>query len=422
MHIGIDYTAAAWQGAGIGRYTRELVRALVEQGGEYRYTLFYAAGGLNPDSAYVAELRRMCDARDFVRAVPIPFSPRRLTQLWHRLRLRIPIELFTGPLDVLHIPDFVPPPARAPTIVTIHDLSYMIHPECAEPRLARYLNVAVPRGLRRAVAVLATSEATRRDIVGLLEVDPARVQVVYHGVRPRFRPLTPEQTEPVRRKLGLPERFILFVGTLEPRKNLVRLIEAFSGLQEIRDWRLEIDNPNLQSPISNLQLVLAGRRGWLYDDIFATIARLGLGDRVRVLDFVDDNDLPALYNLAWVFAYPSIYEGFGLPALEAIACGTPVVTADNSSLPEVVDAAAVLVAADDVASIASGIARAATDAALRERLRAAGPERAGSFTWERAARQVLECYRRVGAGWPISGANQGEMSGHGTASQPPERV
>jgi len=237
MHIGIDYTAAAWQGAGIGRYTRELVRALVEQGDEHRYTLFYAAGGLSPDSAYVAGLRRMCNARDFVRAVPIPFSPRRLTQLWHRLRLPVPIELFTGPLDVLHVPDFVPPPARAPTIVTIHDLPYMIHPECAEPRLGRFLDDAVPRGLRRAAAVLATSEATRRDIIRLLDVDPSRVQVVYHGVRPRFRPLPLEQTEPVRRKLGLPERFILFVGTLEPRKNLVRLIQAFSRLQrlEIRD-------------------------------------------------------------------------------------------------------------------------------------------------------------------------------------------
>jgi glycosyltransferase involved in cell wall biosynthesis len=398
MHIGIDYTAAAWQGAGIGRYTRELVRALVEQGGGSRFTLFYAAGGLSPDSPYVADLRRMCDAHALVRAVAIPFTPRRLTQLWHRMRLPVPIELFTGPLDVLHIPDFVPPPARAPTIVTIHDLSYMIHPECAEPRLARYLNTAVPRGLRRASAVLATSEATRRDITRLLEIDSARVQVVYHGVGPRFRPLPPEQTEPVRRKLGLPERFILFVSTLEPRKNLVRLIEAFASLGT-RDLRLEASKTSacLKPQASSLSLVLAGRRGWLYDDIFATIARLGLGDRVRVLDFVDDNDLPALYNLAWVFSYPSIYEGFGLPALEAMACGTPVVTADNSSLPEVVGDAAVLVAADDVTSIAAGIARAATDATLRDRLRAAGPERARRFTWERAAHQVLECYRHVGA-------------------------
>ena len=231
-------------------------------------------------------------------------------------------------------------------------------------------------------------------------VDLARVTVVYPGVGPRFRPLAPEQTEPVRRKLALPEQFILFVSTLEPRKNVARLIEAFArlgaegfGLGPGESGHV----PSATSQAPELQLVLAGRRGWLYDDIFATIARLNLGDRVRVLDFVDDNDLPALYNLACVFAYPSIYEGFGLPVLEALACGTPVVTADNSSLPEVVGDAAVLVDADDVASIASGLTRAMADEPLRARLRADGPQRAQRFSWAQAAKQVLDCYRALGA-------------------------
>lgn len=392
MHIGIDYTAAAWQGAGIGRYTRELARALVTRGGDLRFSLFYAAGGLPQNSPYVAELRQICAARPNVRAIPIPLSPRRLTQLWQRLRLPLPVEVFTGRLDLLHVPDFVPPPARAPTIVTIHDLSFLVHPECAEPRLAGYLRAAVPRGLRRAAAVVADSRATQQDLARLLGVDAARVAVVYPGVSPRFRPLPREEIEPARRRLGLPERFVLFVSTLEPRKNLVRLIEAFA--------RLETGDSSAQAgaaPMSSLKLVIAGRRGWLYDEIFATIARLNLGDRVHILDFVDDNDLPSLYNLAWAFAYPSIYEGFGLPALEALACGTPVVTADNSSLPEVVGDAAVLVSADDISSIASGLARAVADEPLRERLRAAGPERARSFTWARAADQIIDCYARLGA-------------------------
>jgi glycosyltransferase involved in cell wall biosynthesis len=396
MHVGIDYTAAAWQGAGIGRYTRELVRAIVDRGDAHRYTLFYAAGGIAPDSPYLADLRRLCDSRAYIRHVPIPLSPRRLTQLWQRLRAPVPVELFTGPLDLLHAPDFVLPPTRARTLVTIHDLSFMVHPECAEPSMVRYLNDAVPRGLRRADVILADSEATRRDLARLLAIDPALVELVYPGVGPRFRPMSAEEIEPIRRRLGLPDRFVLFVSTLEPRKNLVRLLEAFAQVLQIADCRLQIENPNLQSAIYNLQLVIAGRRGWLYEDVFATIDRLRLRERVRLLDFVHDKDLPALYNLAAAFAYPSIYEGFGIPPLEAMACGTPTVTADNSSLPEVVADAAVLVAAEDIGSIASGIARAIADEPLRARLRLAGPEQARQFTWERAAEQVLACYERIG--------------------------
>jgi glycosyltransferase involved in cell wall biosynthesis len=403
MRIGIDYTSAIWQGAGIGRYTRELVRAIVEQGGDFRYTLFYAAGGVERANPYLADLDRLRAAHPNVRATPIPLSPRRLTQLWQRLRVPLPVELFTGWLDLLHAPDFVLAPTRARTLLTIHDVSFLVHPECAVPSMVRYLSDAVPRSLRRADAVVADSQATRRDLARLLGYDSARVTVVYPGVSPRFRPLPPEETEPVRARLGLPERFLLFVSTLEPRKNLVRLIEAFAQLLQIADCRFQITDPNLQSTICNLQLVIAGRRGWLYEEIFAAIERLGLGDRVRLLDFVDDKDLPALYNLAWAFAYPSIYEGFGFPALEALACGVPVVTADNSSLPEVVgdptsgagEPAAVLAPAEDVAALAAALGRVVSDAALRARLREAGPVRARQFTWERAAQQVLECYRQT---------------------------
>lgn len=381
MHIGIDYTAAAWQGAGIGRYSRELIRAIVAQGDTHHYSLFYAAGGLAPDSPYLADLRQLCDTYAHVRRVPIPLSPRRLTQLWQRLRIPLPVELFTGRLDLLHAPDFVLPPTRARTLVTIHDLSFLVHPECAEPSMVRYLTDAVPRGLRRANVILADSQATRNDLVRLLAIDPARVELVYPGVGPRFCHMPAETTEPVRRRLGLPDHFVLFVSTLEPRKNLVRLLEAFAQV---------VQNDN-----SNLHLVIAGRRGWLYEDIFAAIERLDLRERVQLLDYVHDNDLPAVYNLAAAFAYPSIYEGFGIPPLEALACGTPTVVADNSSLPEVVADAAVLVSAEDVGSIASGIARVVSDTELRARLRAAGPAQARKFTWEQAAKRVLACYQRA---------------------------
>lgn len=399
MRIAVDYTPALWQGAGIGRYTRELISAAAGLDGGIELRLFYAAGGLEPQSPYLAELRRLCAAHRHVRPAPIPLSPRRLTQLWQRLRLPLPVELFTGPVDVVHATDFALPPTRARAIVTIHDLSYQIYPELFVPSLARYLARAVPRALRRADLVLADSEATRRDLGRLLGVDLRRVEVVYPGVSPAFRPLPPAAREPVRQRLGLPDDFLLFVSTISPRKNLVRLLEAFAAL--IADRKPGIDNPSPYGGLDRLQLVIAGQRGWLYQEVFATIARLGLRDRVRVLDYVDDKDLPALYNLATASVYPSIYEGFGLPALEALACGSPLLTADNSSLPEIVAGdigegpAAVLVDAEDVASIARGLRQIYADGALRERLRALGPARSRRFTWDGAARRLLACYGRA---------------------------
>ncbi|MBO9333421.1 MAG: glycosyltransferase family 4 protein [Roseiflexus sp.] len=384
MHVGIDFTAGVWQGAGIGRYTRELISAVLAQGAGIRFTLFYAAGFPgSPPPPYLENLRRLCVSHRGTRVVPIPLPPRRLTQIWHRLRIPLPIEWLTGPLDILHAPDFVPPPTRARTLVTIHDLSYMVHPECAVPGVAAYLHDAVPRALKQASIIIADSESTRRDLHRLLNIALDRVTVVYPGVDARFRPLPPEVCEPVRRRLNLPRRFILFVGTIEPRKNLVRLLEAFARIDRaaLNDQRDD-----------ELFLVLAGRRGWMYQPVFAAIDRLNLHDRVQLLDFVADSDLPVVYNLAQVFVYPSLYEGFGLPPLEALACGTPVVTSDNSSLPEVVGNAALLARADDVEALSEGMIRLLKDESLRDRLRRAGLEQARQFRWEASARQIIEHY------------------------------
>jgi glycosyltransferase involved in cell wall biosynthesis len=379
MIIGVDYTAAAWQGAGIGRYTRELIAAAVPRDRSLRYVLFYAAGGLPPDGRYLRELAALCAANPNVRARPLPISPRLLTILWQRLRLPLPVESLIGKIDILHAPDFVLPPTRARALLTVHDLTFMVYPETAEAGLRRYLMAAVPRSLRRADAVLADSLATRADLGRLLGVDAARVRVLYPGVSPRFRPLPAADTEPLRAQLGLPASFLLFVCTLEPRKNLVRLIEAFD--------RLTVGGGHPE-----LSLVIAGRRGWLYEEIFAAVARLGLGERVRFLDFVDDAHLPGVYNLARAFVYPSLYEGFGLPALEAMACGTPTVTSAVSSLPEVAGAAAVLVDPLDPGAISDGIALALAD---QGRLRAAGPAQARRFSWGAAADGLIDTYRAL---------------------------
>ncbi len=380
MRIGIDYTAALWQGAGIGRYTRELMRALLARDASHRYVLFFAAGGMDRRGPYADELRRLCRAHPNVRPAPIPLSPRRLTQIWQRLRLPLPVELFTGPLDLLHAPDFVLPPTRARTLLTIHDLSFMVYPQTHVPSMVRYLTDAVPRSVRRADAVVADSQATCADLARLLGVAPERVTVVYPGVGPEFRPLPPEECEPVRARLGLPDEFLVFVSTISPRKNVARLVEAFGALAAGRPA---------------LRLVIIGQRGWMYEEVFATVERLGLGGRVLEPGFVHDKDLPAVYNLARASVYPSLYEGFGFPALEALACGTPLITADNSSLPEVAGDAALLVSAEDSAALAGAIARVLDDAGLRAGLRAAGPPRARLFSWDKAARQILDCYQAL---------------------------
>ncbi|NWF81199.1 MAG: glycosyltransferase family 4 protein [Chloroflexi bacterium] len=378
MRIGVDYTAAVWQGAGIGRYTRELMRATVGHAPELSFRLFYAARGLPASAPYHAELQALCATHRNVTAHPIPLSPRLLTILWQRLRLPLPAEALVGPLDLLHAPDFVLPPTRARTLLTIHDLTFLVRPECAEAGLRRYLSRAVPRALRRADMVLVDSQATADDLARLLGVTGPRVRLLYPGVDARFRPLPAAELAPVQARLGLPAAFVLFVGTLEPRKNLPRLVQAFARLAH-----------------PGLTLLIAGRRGWLYEETFALVEQLALQDRVRFLDFVADQDLPALYNLAQAFVYPSLYEGFGLPVLEALACGVPVVTAASSSLLEVAGTAAILVDPYDVGAIADGIARALAE---QEQLRAAGPPQARRFSWDTSARTLIDCYQALRTG------------------------
>jgi glycosyltransferase involved in cell wall biosynthesis len=379
MRIGIDYTAAAWQGAGIGRYTRELVRATVALAPDLTFRLFYAAGGLPANSLYRADLAALCAQNPQVSGVPIPFTPRQLTILWQRLRVPLPVETFIGSVDLLHAPDFVLPPTRAHRLLTIHDLTFLVRPECAEPGLRRYLSAAVPRAVRQADRILVDSRATGADLVRLIGADPAKLRLVYPGVGPQFRPLPRAECEELRTRIGLPQRFVLFVSTLEPRKNVPRLLEAFAMLPGLGDF-------------ADMKLVLAGRKGWLYDAIFATIERLRLRERVLLLDFVADRDLPVLYNLAEVFAYPSLYEGFGLPALEALACGTPVLSAAVASLPEVVGHAGILVDPLDSRAIARGLVDAIAEAA---RLRRAGPLQAATFSWEQAAQDLIAVYRDI---------------------------
>lgn len=372
--IGVDYTPAYEQTGGIGRYVRELLAALASLHDENRYRLFVA--GSRPTS-----LSGQLGPRFAWRATRI--SPKWLARLWHRLNLYIPVEAFIGRVDVFHATDFVIPPTlpRTRTLLTVHDLSFVRVPESASPRLKAYLDEVVPRSVKRADHVLADSLATKLDIVDLYGISPERVEVLLSGVDPIFRPIHSANFASIRAKYHIGERPYLFaVGTVQPRKNYARLIEAVSIL---RTGGLEID------------LVIAGGKGWLEDPIYAALDQFRMRPYVHFIGFAAEEDLPVLYSHALCSVFPSLYEGFGLPILEAMACGTPVVTSNLSSMPEVAGDAALLVDPHDVEGIANGIRSVIEDSGLRQSLIYKGQDRAKLFTWEKSARQLLQVYQRL---------------------------
>ena len=376
--IAIDYTAAIHQTAGIGRYVRELVRALADLRPAADVRLFVAGTQENDlpgwPGGFTYRLTRLSDLT--------------LARLWHKARVPVPVETWTGRVDLFHATDFTLPPLLPGThsVLTVFDLSFARYPNLTMPGMQRYLTRVVLRSACRADRVIAISEATKADLCDLYSIDPRRISVVYPGVEPRFHPAEePAAERAVRARYGLGDGpFILTVGTLQPRKNHARLVEAFARIGP------------------RYRLVIAGGRGWAYQEVSERVAQLGLDDRVIFPGYVDDADLPGLYRAASALAYPSLYEGFGLPVLEAMACGTPVMAADTSSLPEVVGEAGLLVDPLDVDALAGALVRLLEDEPLRARLREQGIRQAADFTWARAAAETWEIYRSTGTisvGW-----------------------
>ncbi len=366
MRIGIDARIVAYRRGGIANYVTQLLAALA---------------ALDPQTDYrVLRSRRergRAEAGSNLRRVTI------YTPCHHPLeRWALGAEVARLQLDLLHSPDFIPPAFGARHfIITVHDLTFLLYPQFLTAEARRTYNDQIGWAVRRADHILTDSEATSADLVRLLGVARAKITTVHLAAGPAYRPLPVAQVRPPLARYGLQRGYLLFVGTLEPRKNLPGLLSAY---------RLLLDRGE-----TDLPLVIVGGRGWFFEQTFAQVEKLGLTDRVRFLHNVPDADLPALYNGATLLATPSFYEGFGLPALEAMACGTPVVVSERGSLPEVVGEAGIQVNPDVPAGIAAGMSRLLNDPALRERLREAGLARAAQFTWEKTARETLAVYRRV---------------------------
>lgn len=381
--IVIDGLPLQVRSAGIAAYTAGLVRTMAALMPDTEFVLFgMSRVGLRllrakppahtPEGDWPANLRRVGSVLfPAVMGYPVPAVSRLLT-----------IESVVGECDVFHGTNYAVPRGRtARLVVTIHDLTLLRHPHLGTGTLSRFVR-RTSRAATEAHRIIADSESTRRDIIDLLGVPANKLRVVYPGCDLRFQPMLRTAARAyVRDRHGLGDPYILHVGTLEPRKNLDTLVKAYARLR--RERRIQHG------------LVLVGERGWKYESIFKLVDQLGLQDAVRCTGAVPAADLPALYNAADLFVYPSLYEGFGLPPLEALACGTPVITSSVSSLPEVVGDAALLVDPGDEEGLALAMAEVLGDGERRRHMRERGLEQARRFSWERCARETLAVYEEA---------------------------
>jgi len=367
MRIGIDTRLSYHQPAGISRYTWHLLRAIAE---------------LNKDDEFVVfqhrrHLESLIQQANFQRRTLYAPVHRSLEQFL------LPIELMRYGLDLLHSTDFIPPLySGIPSVITVHDLAFLHWPNFLTKDSAAYYG-QIDRAVRHARHIIVPSQSTKQDLIGILGTPDNKVSIISEAPNPIFRPLPLEETrKAVTKQFGIPESYIFFISTIEPRKNVNGLLTAFRHL---------LDKYN----VTDTGLVLAGGPGWLYDETMELVGKLNLEEKTFFLGRINDEGLHKLYVGARFHIHPAHYEGFGLPPLEAMACGTPTIVSNVSSLPEVVNDAALLVDPKDTEEIAVAMHRLLTDQDLYTELRDKGLKRADCFKWELAARSTLEVYQRV---------------------------
>jgi glycosyltransferase involved in cell wall biosynthesis len=369
----IDLSAAAHERAGLGRYAASLAEALLAEG--VPLTAFVndaSASHLRPPLSEVPTVTAGLSRKPWRVRAALTYAGGPSVGALNEVRMFHATE---------HLLPRIP---GARTVFTLHDTAYLLFPQYHLPRNRIFLRHMMPRFLRQADRIIAVSENTRREALRSYDLDPEKIEVIPEGVDERFRPDVDEaEVDRVRRRYALPPRFVLSIGTIEPRKNLTTLLEAFVGVRE-------------RHP--DVGLVIAGGKGWMVQPFFERLRALGLEGDAVLPGYVPDDDVPALLNAAEVFAFPSEFEGFGLPPLEAMACGVPVVSSNAASLPEVVGDAGIQLPPGDVRAWVRALDSLLGDPAARADLRVSGIARARRFSWSAAARQTLEVYRAATSG------------------------
>jgi glycosyltransferase involved in cell wall biosynthesis len=368
MTVTIDVSAAVNGRAGLGRYAASLSRA-VDDLKPGRIRLFAN------QTAQAQELPELSHIP--LDAIRIGYKPWRMA-IWLAQVMGIGFDRLVGQADVFHSTEhLLMPLRRTPTVLTVHDLIYHLFPAHHKRLNYWYLNLAMPLYVRRATRVITVSENTKRDLMRLYGTPAEKISVVYEAPSPGFSPQPAARVEAARQQYRLPARYLVTLGTIEPRKNLPRLVEALAALRR--------DDPGLR-------LVVVGAKGWLYEGFFRAIDAFDQADAIILPGYVPDGDLPALLGGALAAVQPSLYEGFGLPVLEAMACGTPVACSATSSLGEIAGDAAITFDPDEAGTMIAALQQLATDPALRDSLREKGLRRAARFSWARAAAETWAIY------------------------------
>ena len=373
FHVGLSAHLlaqdAGYRSAGISGYIHHLIAALPDADPSFMYTVFTGAQAIPPARAGLIARRSRWNTISPLKRIA-----------WEQIAQ--PFAVRQAGIDLLHALAFAGPIlSRVPQVVTVYDLSFIHTPDVLPTSRRLYLGLFTRLSCQRARRVIAISESTARDVATQFGILRDKIDVALPGVTERFHPLPADEVAAFRQRAGLPERFLLFVGTLEPRKNLPVLLRAYAQLPP--------------ADRASVHLVLAGGKGWMYDEIFQTIERHGLSETVHLPGYIDDADLPLWYNAAEMLVYPSVFEGFGLPVIEAMACGTPVAVAESSSLPEAAGDTGYRLPPDDPGAWAEALAHVIHDPVWRAEAGARARARAAGFTWANTAAQTVASYRRA---------------------------